>query len=135
MLVIPNLKRDIAEIFGEFTDQIDREYFWEETKIFRTNAYAYQAGCSGVNAPHIRQEEYIRAAAMLESGLYSARAVSKDVGWSINTVCALMHRLNKYKEIKCPCGQPIVTHRGWCSYRFENSEKRQEFIKQWTRKN
>ena len=54
---------------------------------------------------------------------------------SLNTVCRLMHRIRAKREregkpeIKCPCGTPIVSHRGWCAHRLANSPSRQEFLK------
>lgn len=82
-----------------------------------------------------RFPRFCKAVQMLSSGLYSCREVQRETQFSINTVCRLMHRIRAKREregkpeIKCPCGTPIVSHRGWCAHRLANSTARQEFLK------
>lgn len=84
-----------------------------------------------------RLKVFIITCQMLLSGYYSMREVSRKTGYSINTVMLLMSKLRAFKEkqglgeIKCPCGKIIVDHRGWCSYRYNKSEKRKVFINNW----
>ena len=72
---------------------------------------------------------------LLSSGEYSIREVCSLTGYAKNTINNLLHKVRAMREkqgldeIRCPCGTPTVEHRGWCSFRYNKSEKRQEFIR------
>lgn len=70
------------------------------------------------------------------------RETARDLSISSNTVLRYADTLRwltkqGYDEFSIPenclCGQPWG-HRGWCSYRFSRSEKRQQFMKKWHQK-
>jgi len=75
------------------------------------------------------------------SGKLSLAVELFKMGWSIRRVCAVTElsktTANKIQrrmpKILCVCGKP-VTHRGWCSYRYAQSELRQEFMRKWHKK-
>lgn len=62
-----------------------------------------------------------------ESGM-SIRASARAVGVRRNTAWTYYKLWNI--SALCGCGKP-ATHRGWCAVRFDQSPKRQEFMKQW----
>lgn len=65
----------------------------------------------------------------------SIREVSRILGMSKVTIAKFADRLlENGVELICKCGRPIKTHKGFCSYRFQQSIKRQEFMRQWHRK-
>lgn len=58
-------------------------------------------------------------------------------GWSIRSAAAAAGVSKRTAELRareiqatCPCGQP-ARHRGWCSWRFQRSPRRQEFLERW----
>ncbi len=63
------------------------------------------------------------------------REVSRQTGAATTTVARARYELEKKERCSflCKCGGR-ATHRGWCSYRFERSPARQEFIKMFGRK-
>src|SRR5580692_5371154 len=65
---------------------------------------------------------------------FGTRHVAFAVGCNKNTVAGYRRKmLTCRNNLKCPCGQPIG-HVAWCSWRYKNSPRRQEFIKQWHNK-
>lgn len=58
------------------------------------------------------------------------KKTARNVGVSTWLASKVYHELSKKTGIYCKCGQEI-THRGWCHYRYIESPKRQEFIKNW----
>lgn len=68
------------------------------------------------------------AEALKEPGSTS-RSVSEKLGVSKDTVRKVILVSGK---ANCLCGRE-GGHKGWCRYRFEKSEARQKFIKQWTK--
>ena len=59
----------------------------------------------------------------------SNRAIQRELGISKHTVARYRFFIEAEFGIgRCPCGLP-ATHQGWCSYRYDNSPKRQAVMK------
>lgn len=60
--------------------------------------------------------------------------VCRETRLSKTTVAKLRNLLKEQGQVfYCQCGKD-VSHKGWCTYRLNKSNKRKEFIKQWGRK-
>lgn len=80
---------------------------------------------TGYGVSH-RSVKRIRAIELFRQGL-SLRTVCRIVG--LQKATATKYR-RSVAACPCPCGQDSK-HRGWCWYRYQNSPKRQEFMKRW----
>lgn len=73
-----------------------------------------------------RVVKQLRSVMLFEQG-YSLRQVIRIVGITNATA-------SKYRKLahlpQCKCGQNIK-HQGWCWWRYQQSPKRQEFMKRW----
>ena len=81
----------------------------------------------------IRKVEQLERAIPLFRDGVSIRRVMRIVGISNATA-------NKFRQIaladydaRCACGE-AAGHRGWCSDRYQNSQRRQEFMRRWHRR-
>lgn len=52
-------------------------------------------------------------------------------GLAKNTVSKIVNRMIA-DGLRCPCDQPHG-HKGWCRFRFQQSEARQSFMTEWGR--
>ena len=84
-----------------------------------------------------RHQRFLLACSMIVSGEYSIREICKETDYAKNTIMILVRKIlavrqkNGMPDILCPCGKPIQTHKGWCSFRYNKSEARQSFIRNW----
>lgn len=85
-------------------------------------------------------DEKRRALVRCLLGGLSVRKTAAAVGCSKITVTRYRSVIRAANELygeadmkmsDCACGQP-AGHRGWCSHRYQQSDARQSFIKQWT---
>lgn len=86
---------------------------------------ATTGGRDGYGANH-RNVKEIRATLLFEQG-HSLREVCKLVG--IHIVTAAKYRRSARPSL-CRCGRDSK-HQGWCWWRYQQSPKRQEFMRQW----
>ncbi len=67
---------------------------------------------------------------------HSIKGAARIVGCANNTAMAYREAvIASHEDLdgvppKCPCGQNSG-HRGWCSHRYSNSPRRQEFMRNW----
>ena len=84
--------------------------------------------------PHFKfrgvEQNYDTAAQMLING-ESLRRVSELSGLARGTI-ARIRKLVAGRIKPCGCGKPSG-HRGWCSYLYQFSEKRQEVVKKFSK--
>jgi transposase len=60
---------------------------------------------------------------------HSLRYVMRECG--ISKVTATAYRKRFFPEgVECQCGKD-AKHQGWCKWRYQNSTKRQEFMRRW----
>lgn len=91
--------------------------------------------CRADDDKSIRVKKLSDAIRLLSSGEYSIREVCNLTGYAKNTINTLLHKVRAIRqkqglgEICCPCGTPIVEHRGWCGFRYNKSAKRQNFVR------
>ena len=78
------------------------------------------------------KEKIDKAISLFKSG-EGIRSTARIAGMSKITASKIFHKINNLIELRCKCGQSIKNHRGWCSYRFKQSKKRQDFIKSWNK--
>lgn len=78
---------------------------------------------------HARLTRDITIWLMREDG-YSVREIARAFGLSKSVVHTISSEFLYEPDSKCKCGEPIG-HRGWCSWRFKRSEKRQAFMDRW----
>lgn len=142
---------EIQDLFDEFEPQLDKrtefsfqDYATIQSKPFWECGIKFMASDAWVlfraRAKTTRRwDNLIFTLSLLISGEHSIRQVSKISGYAKNTVCGLARKFNVIlgskglDKLKCKCGKDLVSHRGWCSYRFNKSKSRQTFIKNWNK--
>jgi|ERR1041384_183071 transposase-like protein len=82
------------------------------------------------NSAAIRMPDKFMAAREWFRAGHSCRTVARKVGIAKHTAEKYRKFILVAEEIRCPCGQ-LSTHRGFCWWRYQNSPKRQEFMKRW----
>lgn len=119
-------REDMGSCQIKFANEIGIEFEASAAwRIFRCRAN--DENSQRVNRLHL-------AISMFSSGKYSVREVASVTGYSKVTANSILHKIRAIRqksmlpEICCPCGNPLVEHKGWCSYRFSKSEKRQDFL-------
>lgn len=81
-----------------------------------------------------RKENYGKCEKLFSDG-FGLRETARILKMNKNTTMRYYFMLvTEGKSFLCQCGKP-VTHRGWCKYRFQRSQKRQEFMNRWHAKN
>ncbi len=106
--------------------------FWCQIGVVREATAEWKLFRCRAEKPHMK-DKFILACQMLNSGEYSMRQVSLRTGYAKNTVCNLLKKLLAFRQkngmgdIKCPCGVPLAVHRGWCKFRYEQSDSRKKY--------
>lgn len=72
---------------------------------------------------------YRRAVTLYREGK-SIREVRALLGLSMTAASKFRKLALENFTVVCKCGL-LAGHRGWCSWRYQNSPKRQEFMKRW----
>lgn len=90
----------------------------------------YQSGRWGrMLLTHRKPDKFAAAMILFKAGL-SGRQVEKIL--HVSKVIAMRYRkvaIEKF-DCRCQCGK-VVGHNGFCSLRYKNSPKRQEFMRRW----
>lgn len=148
-----NIRDEIDEMFSEIDKDasINKEELWNNKPGQQSFGVTSKYWEQGIVKPHslawthyrcnadedkpARFQRFIKTIQLISSGEYSIREVAEETGYAILTV----HRIFKKVLVKrmqeglgdilCPCGKPRLAHKGWCSFRFEKSEKRQALLK------
>lgn len=135
------MQKEITEIFDEYESTFDKRQLrrlesGDESLCFQ-NLLAYQAGVTQIVSPAWvlfrayasrpdRYSAFVSGCNLIVSGRHSLREVSRITGWHYSTVLkytkallALRMRLG-LGDILCPCGKPIMEHRGSCEFRHNH---------------
>lgn len=72
-------------------------------------------------------DKFTTAKILFESGV-SAREVARKLSMGKNTATKILSIIG---TPKCKCGIALKDHKGWCTYRFQESEKRKQFMFGW----
>lgn len=95
----------------------------------RSEIYNGYEICRGISN-HKRRAAREDALRLFECG-YPNRGVARILGISKTTVKLYRKKFTlRGMAFRCLCGQ-ASTHQGWCRWRFERSEARQEFMRRW----
>lgn len=78
----------------------------------------------------IRKAHALAAAIPLFQQGLTVRTVGDLVGVSKHTAMKFRRIAMRQADCRCKCGQS-AGHRGFCWWRYQNSSKRQEFMKRW----
>lgn len=83
-----------------------------------------------LNGQQIRKpDKYAEAERLFRAG-YTTRQVESEVGICKTTANHYRKEALRNYDARCVCGRP-AGHKGFCWHRYQNSPKRQEFMKQW----
>lgn len=90
-------------------------------------------GRRGTGAMYGKKGAMLRLAMLINAGC-SLREAARKTPCSKATATKMRAILRSQRErrgmadITCGCGAPAVSHRGWCSFRFKQSEARQRVV-------
>jgi transposase-like protein len=90
---------------------------------FYTSEFDYHEGS-------IRKPRALMASIPLFRQGLSVRAVGDAIGISKHTAMKFRRIALRDYDARCACGRP-VGHNGFCWHRYQNSPKRQEFMRRW----
>lgn len=77
---------------------------------------------------HYKKVQLEIASVLLCQGM-GVRQVAKEAALCKETVCQLRRRILLQVLLKCPCGRD-AGHNGWCLYRYQQSFKRQKWMRE-----
>lgn len=105
-------------------DQKRRNLQWDCWLAREDRNKKMPAGGSKKGTNHIGEVRGLVERLLMTPG-HTIRQVAKEAKVAKHTVNEIAKKLERPA---CPCGRE-VEHRGWCKFRFENSPKRQELLK------